>query len=493
MSFECIFEEQPKQRQFAEAVFSGQYRILAYGGGIRSGKTYALLAVLFALCRIFPRSRWAIVRKDLPTLRRNTIPSFNKLRPRTFVEEINQTTWTARCTNGSEILFFPESLDVDPDLDRWKGLEVNGFALEEANELDVKSFNKSIERAGSWIIPGKKAVQPDPLVLLSFNPSPNWVKRKFYDPWKAGTLDAPYFYLPATIADNAYAGAEYRESLKSLPVGQYRRFVEGDWDSMSGMALPELGQRHFKPKGFVIPDHWPKFMAFDWGRAHPFSVGLYASDTEGAVYKMDTLSARGMTDPEIFEYVAGALEARSLTFSDFRYTVAGGDCWNKQQLKNGILGPSTAETFTQRGWPMVQAADGPGSRVAGLSNLSRYLTGESPKFYFLETDGNRRCFEQLQGMMLDPDKPEDALKTNADEDGEGGDDMYDETRYALMSRPILAKPLPKVLEEGRHPGVDWKAGKVKHRPDAETEIRDAFALDAKITERRQRHAWARWK
>jgi hypothetical protein len=41
-------------------------------------------------------------------------------------------------------------------------------------------------------------------------------------------------------------------------------------------------------------------------------------------------------------------------------------------------------------------------------------------------------------MLFDDSKPEDVLKVDADENGKGGDDEYDETRYALMSRPAPA-------------------------------------------------------
>lgn len=464
---EVVFEATPRQAAFAEAVFSGHYRILAFGGGIRSGKTYILLALLFALCRIYPKSRWAIVRKDLPTLRRNTIPSFAKLRPR-FVGPINQGTWTATCDNGSEILFFSESLDVDPDLDRWKGLEVNGFALEEANELDKRSYTKAIERAGSWIIPDAP-VQPDPLVLLTFNPAPNWVKRTFYDPWKANALPAGYFYQPATVADNPHIPESYVAALSNLPEQEYKRFVAGDWESMSGAALPELGPDHFV-RPFPVPSDWLRFLAFDWGWNHPFSVGLYAANAQGHVFKLDTLTGRKLDDPAILGYVRESLTARGYAFSDFQYTVAGGDVWNDQHLKNGITGPSSAETFTLGGWPMIRADNRPGSRVAGLSNLRRYLKGgKDARLKFFDTPGNRACVAQMQGMMLDPDKPEDALKVDADENGEGGDDCYDETRYALMSRPIAAAlepPAPRKHEDKARP-YDFERKQWVPEPDAE--------------------------
>lgn len=229
------FQATPKQAAFAGAVFSGSYNYLAFGGAIRGGKSYIAVALLFVLCRIYPRSRWAIVRTDLPRLRRNTQPVIEKLRPVDFCGPLNGSTWSYKCRNGSEILFHPESIKDDPDLDRWKGLEVNGFVLEEANELAEQSWYKAIERAGSWIIPptaqDPEPAQPDPLILLTFNPALAWVKWRFYDPWRAGTLQPPYFFQPATVADNPYIGDAYREQLKNMPEREYRRFVEGEWEA----------------------------------------------------------------------------------------------------------------------------------------------------------------------------------------------------------------------------------------------------------------------
>lgn len=219
----------PKQAEFAEAVFSGRYNYLLYGGAIRGGKTVAVLALIIVLCRVYPGSRWAVVRRDLPSLKRNVVPTFERLKPRPFVGDINRTDWNVKCANGSEILFFPESIKDDPDLDRWKGLEVNGFALEEANELSETSYNKAIERAGSWMCPGKE--QPPPLVMLTCNPARNYVRRVFYEPWKLGKLEPPYYYLPARVTDNPHLSAAYLESIKNLPLPVYRRFVGGDWES----------------------------------------------------------------------------------------------------------------------------------------------------------------------------------------------------------------------------------------------------------------------
>jgi len=179
----------PKQTEFARAMLSGQYRYMLFGGAIRGGKTVCILMLILALARMYRGSRWAIVRKDLPTIKRNTIPSFEKIAPEGFVGSINRTDWYVDCANGSRIIFFPESAERDPELNRWRGLEVNGFALEECNEISEAAFHKAIERAGSWQCEHK---QPAPLILATCNPTLGWVKQRWYDPWRKGTLKATW-------------------------------------------------------------------------------------------------------------------------------------------------------------------------------------------------------------------------------------------------------------------------------------------------------------
>lgn len=223
-----------KGAEFVAAVQSGLYKYLAIGGAIGGVKSFTTISTLIALCRIFPGSRWAIVRNDLPTLKRNTIPTIEKMRPPTFMGDLNRSSWTYTCANGSQLLLFPESIDRDPDLGRWKGLEVNGFLLEEANELAEKSHFKAIERAGRWIIPttplNPSPRQPPPLILYTFNPADTWVKPTFWEPYTAGTLQPPWFYLPTSIKDNPFLPQDYLDSLENLPDPEYRRFVLGDWN-----------------------------------------------------------------------------------------------------------------------------------------------------------------------------------------------------------------------------------------------------------------------
>lgn len=230
------FRATPKQCELMDAITSGLYSFIAMGGGIRGTKTFGTVGALITLHKMFPRARSAIVRKDLPTLRRNIIPSMDKLRLMSggFVGPLNMSTWSYPLANGGDILLFAEQATHDPTLERWKGLEVNWFLLEEASELQEASGNKAIERAGSYIIPSipedPEPRQPPPLVFLTFNPCKEWPRKWFYEPWKLGTIAPPYFFLPSTIDDNPYASEEYKGTLKFLPKAEYDRFVKGEWD-----------------------------------------------------------------------------------------------------------------------------------------------------------------------------------------------------------------------------------------------------------------------
>jgi len=228
-----------KQTELLEAILTGGYKFALYGGAIRGGKTYGALAIIILLATRYPRSRWAIVRKDTPTLKRNILPTFNKLREESgakhFVSDMNNQTSIAKCANGSELVFFTEQIERDPELNRWRGLEVNGFFLDEANELSEKTLEKAMERLGSWIVP--KEERPPSLILMTANPCRNWLKEEIYDKWKSGKLKHPWLYIPATPVDNPHLPEDYRQTLLELkdknPIS-FARFVEGDWDVSDG-------------------------------------------------------------------------------------------------------------------------------------------------------------------------------------------------------------------------------------------------------------------
>lgn len=224
-----LFNPFPKQLEFIKAAFSGKYNMIVYGGSIRGGKTYVGLGTLIMLARAYNNSRWAIVRQDLERIKKNVLPAWEKIKPLNFVKSRVQDINGITFNNDSEIFFFPENYVQDKTLERWKGLEVNGFLLEEISEMQEVSFYKAIERAGSYVIP-KNGKQPKPLILATCNPSQGWVKKLIYDRWENGTLPDNWLYIPAKAYDNPYNPPDYIKSLQQLPEYQRLVFVEGHWN-----------------------------------------------------------------------------------------------------------------------------------------------------------------------------------------------------------------------------------------------------------------------
>ena len=227
------FSLTPKQKQASKAL--QQNTIVLYGGAIRGGKSVWGCFQIIYFCIKYPGSRWLIMRQSEPTLRRTLLVTFKKnfldKGLHGLVKEFNQQTLTLTFYNGSQIIFMPESYDTDKDLNRFRGLEINGAFLDEANELQEATFDKVVERSGSWLgAPGTPIK-----IILTANPTNNWLKERIYQ--KCRTLPAGrqavhngMAYVQARIYDNPHVPAAYLQSLKMLPRYQYMAFVEGDWD-----------------------------------------------------------------------------------------------------------------------------------------------------------------------------------------------------------------------------------------------------------------------
>lgn len=255
--FEIVGEKaNPKQLEFlCKALAPDEYRYFAYGGAIRGGKSYVVLFILHQLSLKHPGSKWIVVREDLPALKTTTIPSFKKLiHCEKYGTWNNSTPITFKYRNGSEIIFKPQSIPTDPDLNSFLGLECSGFFLEQLEELQARMWDMAIQRAGSLYI----ADTPPAYVFTTFNPTQGWAKAKFYEPWMNGTLTSPYYFQPALPKDNPFVTKDQWNAWDNLAPRYKQQFIEGDWsnfDDTSGLwafsfdrekhiGLPELDPEH---------------------------------------------------------------------------------------------------------------------------------------------------------------------------------------------------------------------------------------------------------
>ena len=130
-------------------------------------------------------------------------------------------------------------------------------------------------------------------------------------------------------------------------------------------------------------------------------------------------------------------EPRPLILSDIQRVVAGADVFSRQSdgstiaaqyAKHGItLRPATTDRVN--GWAEVMQG-------FGDSNA-----GQRPTLFIHQRC--KRLIETLPALQHDPNRPEDVLKVDADEDGNGGDDCADALRYlvATKGREIVVRKL----------------------------------------------------
>ncbi len=247
-------------------------------------------------------------------------------------------------------------------------------------------------------------------------------------------------FVPARVTDNpVYANdAAYLATLHALPYRRRMQLLEGKWGLGGGKALDELDEARHIVKPFAVPAHWTKFGAFDWGFAHPFAFGAFAVDQQGTTYLVDSVHGHRMLPWE------QAQRIREKVPADYLKVVYAGTDTSAEVRARGENTPTIAEHFQKES---ILLTDANQARKFGLNNIREYIKwrgddGEAafvPRFYLMDTPGNRQTFHVLERMTTDPKDQEDALKVDANADGEGGDDAYDMVRYGLASRPMAAK------------------------------------------------------
>lgn len=165
-------------------------RYFFYGGAIRGGKSWICLAVLVFLAKKYDGSRWHVVRKAFPDIARTILVSARKMIGIAARWKTSSSDCYCEFSNGSRIYFMSENIKDDPHLLRFGGMETNGIFIEQAEELRETTFDKCIERSGSWLIPK----MPFPIILSTFNPTHAWVKARIRDPFVKGLLKPPFYF-----------------------------------------------------------------------------------------------------------------------------------------------------------------------------------------------------------------------------------------------------------------------------------------------------------
>jgi phage terminase large subunit len=248
--------------------------------------------------------------------------------------------------------------------------------------------------------------------------------------------------VPARVSDNQFNNPEYQRVLEGLTGWQRRAWLDGDWDLAAGQFFTT-----FRRDIHVIDDfdetrarEW--FAALDYGFAHYTVVLLGCMDGDGNIFVVDEHAER-LWLPQRHAAAVKAMLARhgmangKLQISDLKRFVAGADVFSRQ-----ADGTTIAQQYAREGIKLRPASM---DRVNGWAELLQGFGDPAaeirPRLFI-----HRRCgrlVETLPALQHDPNRPEDVLKVDADEEGVGGDDAADALRYlvATKSRAVAQRKL----------------------------------------------------
>lgn len=434
----------PNEKQ--KLFLSAKAKHVGYGGARGGGKSWAVRAKAKLLALRYPGIRILIVRRTYKELEGNHI---NILKAECFgIAQYNSTSKILRFVNGSTIEFMYCARDAD--LDKLQGQEYDVIFLDEATHLSEYQM-KAITACCRGVNAFPKRV------YYTCNPGGQghaYVKRVFIDRrFNSNENPDDYTFIQALVDDNTAlmeAQPEYVQQLEALPEKLRQAWRHGRWDVFEGQVFGEfvddpthyadrIGTHVIEP--FDIPKTWTIYRGFDWGYAKPFSVGWYAIDYDGCMYRFRELyGCTGEADVGVewtVERVAEAIREVETTDPQLKdrkiVGVADPAIWQE----NG--GVSIAETMEKY---RVYFNKGDHKRIPGKMQCHYRLAFDErqvPMFYVFNTC--KHFIRTIPALIYSETQVEDI-------DTKMEDHIYDEWRYVCMERPIAPreKHIAKVID-----------------------------------------------
>ncbi len=169
----------------------------------------------------------------------------------------------------------------------------------------------------------------------------------------------------------------------------------------------------------------------DYGFNH-WNMIYFHTSFDGVTYTFHEIAHRKHYPKEIAPEIKIALALYGRNADDLEMFLVGSDAF----VKRGEAEKSIVEQYAAEGIKMTRALTKPGSRIAGAQKMSRMLgnPGRGLMPTWMITRNCPMLIDVLPTLQRNPNNPEDVLKMNADENGDGGDDAYDGARYGIHRR-----------------------------------------------------------
>jgi len=263
---EINFKPTVKQHLAWEYLHDNKTSEILFGGSAGGGKSYFGAAWLLYSCLRYPGTRWLMGRATLKTLKETTLNSFFMVCSDWGVKKGEQYKFNAQSNviefgNGSQILLkdlfqYP----ADPNFDSLGSLEISGAFIDEVNQCTEKAKNVVASRIRFKLAEYKLR----PKVLMSCNPSKNWVY-DFYKQNRDGTLADHKKFVQAKLVDNPHISEFYEEQLKKLDPVSRERLLHGNWEYDSGedRLFDYEAVLNVFTNSFVTSDDQEKYLSCD--------------------------------------------------------------------------------------------------------------------------------------------------------------------------------------------------------------------------------------
>ncbi len=457
--------DRPNEKQ--ALFFADTHRHIGFGGARGGGKSWAVRNKAVRLALHYPGIKLLIVRRSFPELMNNHI---DPLRAELMGIARYHTTEKRFTFPGGSTLKFGYC-GADADLEQYQGAEYDVIFLDEATQLKELWIRK--------ITACVRGVNTFPKrIYYTCNPggvSHDYFKRLFIDKrYEPGEEPEDYSFIQSLVTDNKVLlrqQPEYLRQLEALPPKLRDAWLYGRWDLFEGQFFEEfrtqpdgeqcqkagltrqeaLEQRRFTHviKPFDLNAGacrgWNILRSYDFGYNKPFSLGYWAVDPDGVLYRfLEVYGWNGTADqgcrwtPEEQFRKFRQLEQEHpwLKGRHIRDSVADPAIWDSSR------GESIAETAGRYG---IYFTPGDNRRIPGWMQVHHRLQFDEngyPRLYVFDTC--KAFIRTFPLMRYSENNPED-LDTKLE------DHCPDEVRYLCMSRPVA----PVIRAEASVlPGVD---------------------------------------
>ena len=442
----------PKQLRFHAAARACDHpngpTQLGFGGARGPGKSHASFAQL-ALddCQRQPGLKALYLRKHAKQAREQ----FDDLR-RKLLRKTDH-----KYDRSSAVLTFPNDsrivighIRTEYDIDLYLGLEYDVILIEEATSLSetkYRALRDSNRTSGIF----------RPRIYSTANPGGighSWYKKNFVDPHRQ-QQESDTRFIPATVDDNVAIDQDYRRKLEENTGWKLRAHRYGDWEIAAGQFLDNFRYDIHVIKPFKTPQEWWYWLAMDHGYSHPTVLLLLVEDDDDNIYVLDEHVQARWLPQQHAAAVRNMMERNNVPAGPLEEIWAGPDVFAQRSEI------TIADRYHDEGLRLEPAQT---DRIQGANEIRTRLgdvdNGIPPTLFIF--DRCRRLIECLPSLQNDPRRPEDVLKTNVNEEGQGGDDTYDALRYALTARrriqpSFCSLPPPDPIKEadlGNY-GSDW--------------------------------------